>query len=166
MIKTLKFLMIFIACLALAACTNRWAPQQSGNLSNMTGLANNQQVEVLGSAVNAKAIVFIPTDEIFQPFSYQLRPGAKQKLSQVASLIRSLGAGQVIVMAYTDHTGDRAQRLQVAHDQAYTVATFLWAELIPLDHITIKAVGAKHPVASNRTVYGAKANRRIEILVR
>ncbi len=87
-------------------------------------------------------------------------------LDGIAALIRLHGYHRVIVVGHTDEVGSDRSKFARSYQQANTIAAYLWSQGILLGNIKIIGCGDTEPVASNKTVDGSAANRRIEILVR
>jgi outer membrane protein OmpA-like peptidoglycan-associated protein len=105
---------------------------------------------------------------LFDTDSDQLRPGADQKLQQVAqSLNQRYANGQVRIYGYTDARGSADYNEQLAEERAESVRNWLTQQgNISNDRISLHPVGEADPAATNETAQGRQQNRRVEIVAR
>lgn len=71
------------------------------------------------------------------------------------------GEAGVVVTGHTCNTGTRAMNRTVGLDRARAVERLLRAH--GLEHVRATSAGASRPIASNRTVEGRRANRRVTL---
>jgi outer membrane protein OmpA-like peptidoglycan-associated protein len=105
---------------------------------------------------------------LFDTDSDQLRPGAEQKLQQVAqSLNQRYANGQVRIYGYTDTRGSADYNEQLAQERAESVRNWLTQNgNIDNDRVSLHPIGEADPVATNETAQGRQQNRRVEIVAR
>jgi outer membrane protein OmpA-like peptidoglycan-associated protein len=87
-------------------------------------------------------------------------------LNKIIKAIDTFPESMVKVSGHTDSTGSDAVNMKLSEDRAAKVAKFL-TEVggIAANRITVYGYGESRPVASNETVEGRAANRRVEILI-
>jgi len=71
----------------------------------------------------------------------------------------------VSVIGYTDTLGAVSYNMDLSIKRANAVKTFLVADSIGQERLTIEGRGAAEPVATNTTAAGRARNRRVEIVV-
>jgi phosphate transport system substrate-binding protein len=86
-------------------------------------------------------------------------------LNRVVDFLADLGYGgngkKLVLLGFSDATGDPHSNLALSQDRAQTVAAEFRRR--GLDPGTIKGFGAALPVASNESDEGREKNRRVEI---
>ena len=136
--------------------------QKSLRVLQMPGFDVRQDGDVIRIA--------IPSDQLFQPGSAQLRNGAHQLIDTVGTAVARSYPRQIIsVEAYTDSGpvgGGYASRHQLTANQAMAVLDQLTRQNRLSDRqLFMVAQGANHPRASNATSAGQAQNRRVELVV-
>lgn len=102
-------------------------------------------------------------DRIFMPRSNnRLRYSQVETMKLVSQYLNTYNYSHITVYAHTDNVGSDKSKLKRTKVQAETIAAYLWSNGVG----RIRAVGCgdTEPVASNQTVDGSAANRRIEII--
>lgn len=109
--------------------------------------------------------IIVPTDTIFEVRSAEIRDSAYPGLSQLAGQLKHFTPIQMGVSGYTDSLGSYRDDQKLAEQQARSLITFLWTQGIPHECLIPVGIGKdeRNTVASNRSVDGSVANRRIEI---
>jgi outer membrane protein OmpA-like peptidoglycan-associated protein len=94
-------------------------------------------------------------------------PAAEQaKLQEIAGILNSLPARNILVAGHTASTGNRSGELRISQARAQSVADYLISLGVRRPgEITVTGYGAAYPVASNATPAGMAANRRVEITI-
>jgi len=133
--------------------------------SQTAGMIDELEKEGVQVHVTDKLTVIMRVDNLFRfPTSTRLADTSQSDmLRRVAHLVRSYGSRLVTVSGHTDNVGSDASKLKRSHDQADTVAAFLWSQGIPLKNLLVIGCGDTEPVASNDTAQGSAANRRVEV---
>ena len=108
--------------------------------------------------------IAIPTDHFFY-LDGKLNPRMQPTMAAIADLVKTYLPRPVTVMGHTDQVGTRTQLINKSKDHAFIIASYLWAQNIPLKLMTVKGEANDQPIASNRTVDGAAANRRVDVVV-
>lgn len=111
-----------------------------------------------------KLEIILGSDRIFMPRSNnRLRYDETDAMTLVARFLKTRGNVPIHIYGHTDEVGSDRLKLQRTQEQADTIAAYLWENGIPLGNMTVTGLGDTHPVASNQTLDGSAANRRIEI---
>ncbi len=90
---------------------------------------------------------------------------AQRYLDALADYLRSNPDAQVRIVGHTDAFGTPAETQRVSEDRADQVKQYLRRKGIPTGRIFDSGVGARQPVADNRTEDGRRQNRRVEIVI-
>lgn len=148
---------IIVACLfSLVAC------------QNLGGL-NRKQVKVLQSQG------FILTDEgwalrlpeklLFAVNESSIQPETFNKIAELAQRLNRVGISKLKVNGYTDNTGSTSYNDQLSLERAQSVSKALIAGGTQAANMSIRGLGAQHPVADNNTPEGRAENRRVTLIV-
>ncbi len=119
----------------------------------------------VASAPNRKPNVTLRSDLAFGFDSARLSTQAKTAISHVARQVVKDGlSGKIYVDGYTDSLGSASYGRVLSQHRADAVSAYLQSHLAGAD-VSIVSVGhgEAHPVASNATAHGRKANRRVTI---
>lgn len=84
-------------------------------------------------------------------------------LNSVALVLQKYNRTLVDVNGFTDSTGGDRYNLELSQSRALSVAQYLNAQGIDRRRFSVMGFGKDQPVASNATVDGRAANRRVEI---
>jgi flagellar motor protein MotB len=113
----------------------------------------------------------LPADELFEPASAQLRPGAGRILDTVSEeLARSYPGLRVGIEGHTDgqplHGGAWTDHHQLSTARASAVYGHLAARgTLKPAQLTVSGFGANEPLMANDNPAGQQRNRRIELVV-
>jgi putative exosortase-associated protein (TIGR04073 family) len=122
-----------------------------------------------GAVIERRAgalVVRFPDEMLFAVGSSELSTSAKERLQEVAKVLRNTPMAQVVVAGYTDSTGSSLANQELSRQRAYAVRTYLVRQGVGSQRIELAGYGDASPVASNDTSLGRKSNRRVEIEVR
>ena len=112
-------------------------------------------------------LMTVPDGIVFAPGSDELALEASPALSKIASLINYYDGSNVRIVGHTDSFGDASVNRDLSLRRANSVREFLSENYgIPTDQIATDGLGEELPIASNDTISGRRANRRVEIYVR
>jgi OmpA-OmpF porin, OOP family len=98
----------------------------------------------------------------------KIRRGSKGVLDHVAAAAKNCaGKGAVIeVSGHTDNRGKRDRNVDLSRDRAQAVVDYLVEAGVEKERLTAVGEGPDRPIASNGTVAGRQANRRIEMTIK
>ena len=86
---------------------------------------------------------------------------AREILDELADEMKACAGLAIDIEGHTDTAGPSGVNLRLSARRATAVADYLAARA-PATNFTVKAYGETRPIASNRTLEGRRANRRIE----
>jgi outer membrane protein OmpA-like peptidoglycan-associated protein len=100
----------------------------------------------------------------FEGNSAVLKDSEKEKLREIAELLKSYPEKQILVTGHTAASDDETARMRTSMERAQAVAAYLilLGARTP-DEIIIKWYGSNRPLAPNNTLEGMALNRRVEI---
>ena len=121
----------------------------------------------LGAKLDSRGLkMTVPGGSLFAINSDTIEPTAFDTLAKVAELIDAYRDREVMIVGHTDSIGDEAYNQTLSHRRAELVKQFF------VDHfdleparLSIDGRGEAQPIASNDTVSGRQANRRVEVLI-
>jgi len=110
-------------------------------------------------------VLEMPSDVTFAFDKSDIRPRFFEALNAVARTLNQYPATYVDVIGHTDAIGSAAYNQGLSERRAFSVANFIEErERIPA-RFYVAGRGKFEPVASNATIQGRAANRRVEILL-
>lgn len=105
-------------------------------------------------------------DVLFDTNQAVIKPGAKETLTNVATVLAAYPTSKIVVTGYADARGSSDVNLKLSRDRAEAVKTWLLAQSgVSSDRIFTQGGGESDPVASNETAAGRQLNRRVDITV-
>lgn len=110
--------------------------------------------------------IVLPSDELFVFDTPELKPSSFPTLNYVVSRLKCYGATPILVTAYTDNVESLPRNRRLSLRQARSVVAYFWVHGIQYQHLYAAGKGAADPVATNATVVGSAANRRVEITLK
>jgi outer membrane protein OmpA-like peptidoglycan-associated protein len=108
-------------------------------------------------------ILNMPGNVTFETDSADLRPQFFGVLDSVGLVINEFYKTLVEVSGHTDSTGSSDYNQSLSERRASTVAHYLMGRQVNETRVLTFGFGESRPVASNDTVEGRQANRRVEI---
>jgi outer membrane protein OmpA-like peptidoglycan-associated protein len=110
-------------------------------------------------------VVTLGDEILFDVDEAELKPGGMQRLARVAEFLRQNPDRNVLIEGHTDSTAPDAYNLALSQRRANAVEDFLIAQGVDPTRISAIGYGEQQPLATNDTVAGRQANRRVEIVV-
>ena len=105
----------------------------------------------------------MPGNVTFATDSSDLRPDFVSTLNSVALVLKEYDKTILEVAGHTDNTGADQYNQALSERRASSVAEYLENQGVLAQRIMTVGAGETHPVASNDTVDGRQANRRVEL---
>ena len=100
---------------------------------------------------------------LFDHDSYYLKPKMISKLQPLIELMMANGNVGINIETHTDNVGSEEYNLQLSKRRGKSVKKFVLKNNVDDDRIKMQYFGETVPRADNKTVYGRKMNRRVEI---
>ncbi len=112
--------------------------------------------------------IIVPVDPVFEIRSAEIQQSAYPGLNMLSKQIKRAIPTCITVTGYTDSLGSYPDDQWLSEKQARSLITYLWIKGVPHECLTPVGIGKDdaYTVASNRSVNGSAANRRIEITYR
>ncbi|MBL9022339.1 MAG: OmpA family protein [Myxococcales bacterium] len=102
---------------------------------------------------------------LFASGKSELLPIAKEKLNEVAKVLKDQGNPPLRIEGHTDSTGSAEDNRKLSLARADAVKAQLASQGYPSDKIKTLGLGPDRPVADNGSPEGRANNRRVEIIV-
>lgn len=113
----------------------------------------------------AQIILELPSDVNFAFDKYDIQPRFYGVLNAVSRTLAKYPATYVDVNGHTDAIGSYAYNQTLSERRADAVADYLFAHSITPARLHVQGFGKTEPIASNATIAGRAANRRVEIVL-
>jgi outer membrane protein OmpA-like peptidoglycan-associated protein len=147
--------------------------QQARNLAEQSERDKAQLREQLRVQLNtiletretARGLVVNVSDVLFDFDSANLKPGAREKVTRIAGILRPHPDLKIQVEGHTDSVGSDQYNLRLSERRADSVRTGLVQQGVNRDVVGTAGFGEGKPVATNGTAAGRQQNRRVEIVV-
>jgi outer membrane protein OmpA-like peptidoglycan-associated protein len=110
-------------------------------------------------------IVALPADVTFAFDKADIRPRFYSALSAFARTLNAYPGTDVEVAGHTDSVGSETYNLGLSERRGRAVAEYLVSAGTEPVRLVVEALGESEPIASNATVDGRAANRRVELIV-
>jgi outer membrane protein OmpA-like peptidoglycan-associated protein/predicted nucleic acid-binding Zn-ribbon protein len=160
-----------LARIKAASATNRLdggtAPAMLADLPLEKRLHVQGLLADLGSHLDDEGLITtVPGELLFAVNSDEVQDGAHDTLAKVAELISVYDDRQVLIIGHSDAVGDAAYNKQLSERRAGLVKQFFVDNFeVEGDRLSTQGWGESRPIASNTTLDGRRANRRVEVLI-
>ncbi|PIE36476.1 MAG: hypothetical protein CSA54_04310, partial [Gammaproteobacteria bacterium] len=103
-------------------------------------------------------------DVLFARNEAALSSGASRNMDRIAAFMRKYPERRAIIEGHTDSSGEAEYNLELSRERALSVKKALMMRGVHHSRLSTEGFGESTPVASNGTVDGRQANRRVEIV--
>jgi outer membrane protein OmpA-like peptidoglycan-associated protein len=110
------------------------------------------------------AVTFM-SDMLFDVGSATLKPGSKEQLRLVSSVLTKYTDTKILIAGHTDSTGSAAFNQQLSEHRAKNVKLAIVEHGVHPIRVETLGFGASAPIADNRTEEGRRLNRRVVITI-
>ena len=148
-----------------AAESDKLREQAEREKQEMRARLLQQLNSVLATRDTARGLIANISDVLFRSGSYELMPGARERLAKVSGIVLAYPGLRLQVEGHTDSIGSDEYNRRLSEERADAVRDYLIQQGIKHDAITAAGFGKSEPVASNETPEGRQQNRRVELVV-
>jgi len=120
---------------------------------------------VLATRDSARGLIANMSDVLFRSGSYELLPGARERLAKVSGIILAYPSLHVAVEGHTDSVGSDEYNQSLSEHRAESVRDYFVQQGISTGAIEARGFGKTEPIASNDTPEGRQQNRRVELIL-
>lgn len=124
-------------------------------------LGDDATVERIGEGI---AVTF-SSGILFDTNSSDLKPEARQSLSELAGVMRDDPNSEVVVVGHTDDTGAEDYNLALSQRRAQSAATYLIQQGMSPQRVRTQGLGETDPAVEGTTPEARAANRRVEVAI-
>ncbi len=160
---------------ALAAETDK-AKAAAAQSENLRQQAENEKQElrarllqqlnsILATRDSARGLVANMSDVLFRSGSFELLPGARERLAKVSGIVLAYPSLHVAVEGHTDSIGSDDYNQQLSEHRAQAVRDYFVQQGISSANIESHGYGKNEPIATNDTPEGRQQNRRVELIL-
>jgi len=121
--------------------------------------------QILATRDSARGLVANMSDVLFRSGSYELAPGARERLAKVSGIILAYSSLHVSVEGHTDSVGSDEYNQSLSELRAQAVRDYFVQQGIGSGSIEFHGFGKTAPIASNDTPEGRQQNRRVELVL-
>jgi len=121
--------------------------------------------QVLATRDTARGLIANMSDVLFKTGSFELLPGARERLAKVSGIVIAHPGLHLEVEGHTDSVGGDDYNQQLSEKRAGAVRDYLVQQGISADGIVSRGLGKTQPVATNDTPEGRQQNRRVELVL-
>jgi outer membrane protein OmpA-like peptidoglycan-associated protein len=120
---------------------------------------------ILATRDSARGLVANMSDVLFRSGSFELLPGARERLAKVSGIVLAYPSLHVAVEGHTDAVGSDDYNQQLSERRAQAVRDYFVQQGINSSALEARGYGKTEPIASNDTPEGRQQNRRVELIL-
>ena len=121
--------------------------------------------QILATRDSARGLIANMSDVLFRSGSYELLPGARERLAKVSGIILAYPSLHLAVEGHTDSIGGDEYNQTLSERRAESVRDYFVQQGIAASSIEARGFGKTEPIASNDTPEGRQQNRRVELIL-
>jgi outer membrane protein OmpA-like peptidoglycan-associated protein len=144
---------------------DRLRQQAEKEKADLRGQLLQQLNAVLATRDTARGLIANMSDVLFKTGSFELLPGARERLAKVSGIVLAHPGLHLEVEGHTDAVGSDEYNQQLSERRADAVRSYLVQQGIPDSSIVARGLGKTSPVATNDTPEGRQQNRRVELVL-
>ncbi len=120
---------------------------------------------ILATRDSARGLIANMSDVLFRSGSFELAPGARERLAKVSGIVLAYPTLHVTIEGHTDSVGSDEYNQQLSERRAQAVRDYFIQQGINAASVEAHGYGKKEPIASNDTPEGRQQNRRVELIL-
>lgn len=125
----------------------------------------NQMLDPVANVENdPRGFKVILPDSLFDAKTGTLKKAAAAKLNPIVGVLLGQPNVEFVIEGYMDDRGGADTTLQMSQLRAQAIADYLTTSGVPSNRFTVTGYGSANPVASNKSLRGRVANRRVELV--
>lgn len=145
---------------AIGGVTGNYMDRQDSELR-----AQLQGTGVQIARVGKNIRLIMPGDITFENDRADIRSNFYNTLNSVAIVLKKFSNTTIKVAGYASNTGAPMHNQELSEHRARSVADYFMSRGIDPNRLMVVGYGARYPRASNATLEGQAANRRVEITI-
>jgi outer membrane protein OmpA-like peptidoglycan-associated protein len=120
---------------------------------------------ILATRDSARGLIANMSDVLFRSGSFELLPGARERLAKVSGIVLAYPTLHVAVEGHTDSVGSDDYNQQLSEHRAEAVRDYFVQQGINSTNLEAHGYGKNEPIATNDTPEGRQQNRRVELIL-
>jgi outer membrane protein OmpA-like peptidoglycan-associated protein len=120
---------------------------------------------ILATRDSARGLIANMSDVLFRSGSFELLPGARERLAKVSGIVLAYPSLHVAVEGHTDSVGGDQYNQDLSEHRAQSVRDYFVQQGISSSAIEARGFGKSEPIATNDTAEGRQQNRRVELVL-
>ena len=120
---------------------------------------------ILSTRDSARGLIANMSDVLFKSGSFELLPGARERLAKVSGIVLAYPTLHLQVEGHTDSVGTDEYNQNLSEHRAQAVRDYLVQQGISANTIGSRGLGKTQPIATNDTPEGRQENRRVELVL-
>ena len=120
---------------------------------------------ILATRDSARGLVANMSDVLFRSGSFDLLPGARERLAKVSGIVLAYPTLHVAIEGHTDSIGSDDYNQQLSERRAQAVRDYFVQQGINSGAVEARGYGKTEPIATNDTPEGRQQNRRVELIL-
>ncbi len=120
---------------------------------------------ILSTRDSARGLIANMSDVLFKSGSFELLPGARERLAKVSGIVLAYPTLHLQVEGHTDSVGTDEYNQSLSEHRAQAVRDYLVQQGISANTIGARGLGKTQPIATNDTPEGRQQNRRVELVL-
>lgn len=120
---------------------------------------------ILATRDTARGLIANMSDVLFKTGSFELLPGARERLAKVSGIVIAHPGLHLEVEGHTDSVGGDDYNQKLSENRAQAVRDYLVQQGISDNSVVFRGLGKTQPVATNDTAEGRQQNRRVELVL-
>jgi len=120
---------------------------------------------ILATRDSARGLIANMSDVLFRSGSFELLPGARERLAKVSGIVLAYPSLHVAVEGHTDSVGSDQYNQDLSEHRAQAVRDYFVQQGISAAAVEAHGFGKSEPIASNDTAEGRQQNRRVELVL-
>jgi outer membrane protein OmpA-like peptidoglycan-associated protein len=141
------------------------AEQAERDKANLRADLMKQLNLILETRDTVRGLIVNMSDVLFDTAQSTLKPGARERLTKVAEILKAHPELQIDIEGHTDSVGTDEYNQGLSERRAAAVKSFLATQGVPPQMMSAQGFGEDRPVASNESASGRQQNRRVELVV-
>ncbi|MFZ0859111.1 MAG: OmpA family protein [Candidatus Sulfotelmatobacter sp.] len=150
---------------AAAAQSDNLRQQAEKEKQELRARLLQQLNSILATRDSARGLIANMSDVLFRSGSFELLPGARERLAKVSGIVLAYPSLHVAVEGHTDSVGSDEYNQDLSEHRAESVRDYFVQQGIPASAIEARGFGKSEPIASNETAEGRQQNRRVELVL-
>jgi outer membrane protein OmpA-like peptidoglycan-associated protein len=148
-----------------AAESDRLRQQAEQEKADLRAQLLQQLNTILATRDTARGLIANMSDVLFKTGSFELLPGARERLAKISGIIVAHPGLHLEVEGHTDSVGGDDYNQKLSENRAQAVRDYLVQQGIADNTIVFRGLGKNQPVATNDTPDGRQQNRRVELVL-